>query len=88
MFKKTNLLKVNDICKLNEIKCYYKLINKQQQPQYCKSFTHEINSDIKSNNTRMRNDLHIPKTKHDFVKTNFTIQDFTINKWTSRYSDK
>ena len=23
LFKQTNLLKVNDMCKLNEIKCYY-----------------------------------------------------------------
>ena len=29
LFKQTKLLKLNDICKLNEIKLYYKLVNKQ-----------------------------------------------------------
>ncbi len=69
LFKQTNLLKVNYTCKLNEIKLYYKLVNKQQ-PQYVNSFTHETNSDIHSHNTSRRNELHIPKTKHDFAKTN------------------
>ena len=67
LFKQTNLLKVNNICKLNEIKFYYKLVNKQQ-PQYFNS-RHKTNSDIHSHNTRRRNELHIPKTKHDFAKT-------------------
>ena len=61
--------KYNDICKLNDITFYYKLVNKQQ-PQYFNSFTHETNSDIHTHNTRRRNELHIPKTKHDFAKTN------------------
>ena len=46
------------------------VIYKQQQPQYFNSFTHETNSDIHSHNRRRRNELHIPKTKHDFAKTN------------------
>ena len=79
LFKQTNLLKVNDICKLNEIKFYYKLVNKQQ-PQYFNSFTHETNSDIHSHNTCRRNELHIPKTKHDFAKTNLRYRILqTIN---------
>ena len=70
LFKQTNRLKVNDICKLNEIKLYYKQVKKnQQQPQYLNPFTHEANSGIHSNNTRRWNALHIPKTKHDFAKT-------------------
>ena len=73
LFKQTNLLKVNDTCKLNEIKCYYKLVNKQQ-PQYS-------NSDVHSHNTRRRNELHIPKTKHDFAKTNLRCRILqTINE--------
>ena len=79
LFKQTNLLKVNDICKLNEITFYYKLVNKQQ-PQYFNSFTHDTNSDIHSHNTRRRIELHIPKSKPDFAKNKFTIQDFTNNK--------
>ena len=30
LFKKLNLLKACDICKLQELKCYHKLINRQQ----------------------------------------------------------
>ncbi len=47
LFKQTNLLNSNDICNLNEIKLYYKLVN-EQQPQYFNSFTHEANSDLHS----------------------------------------
>ena len=80
LFKQPNLLKVNDICKLNEIKLYYKLVNKQQ-PQYFKSFTHETNSDIHSHDTRRRHELHISKTKHDFAKTNLRYRILqTINE--------
>ena len=80
LFKQINLLKVNDICKLNEIKCYYKLVHKQQ-PQYFNSFTHEANSDTHGHNTRSRNELHFPKTKHDFAKINLRYRILqTINE--------
>ena len=75
-----NLLTVNDICKLNEMKYYYKLVNKQQ-PHYFNSFTHETNSDIHSHNTRRRNQLYIPKAKNDFAKTNLRYRILqTINE--------
>ena len=45
LFEQTNILKVSDIYTLNEMKLYYKLINKQL-PQYFNSFTCEANSDI------------------------------------------
>ena len=68
LFKQTNILKVTDICTLNEIKFYYKLINKQL-PQYFDSFTWcEANSDIHGYNTRTRNKLHTLKTNHDFAQ--------------------
>ena len=80
LFKQINLLKVNDICKLNEIKFYYKLVHKQQ-PQYFNSFTHEANSDIHGHDTRSRNELHFPKTKHDFAKINLRYRILqTINE--------
>ena len=80
LFKQINLLKVNDICKLNEINLYYKLVHKQQ-PQYFNSFTHEANSDIHGHNTRSRNELHFPKTKHDFAKINLRYRILqTINE--------
>ena len=80
LFKQINLLKVNDICKLNEINFYYKLVHKQP-PQYFNSFTHEANSDIHGHNTRSRNELLFPKTKHDFAKINLRYRILqTINE--------
>ena len=80
LFKQTNILKVSDICTLNEIKFYYKLINKQL-PQYSNSFTFEANSDIHGYNTRSRNKLHIPKTNHNFARNNLRYRVIqTLNK--------
>ena len=80
LFKQTNILKVSDICTLNEIKLYYKLINKQL-PQYFNSFTCEANSDIHGYNTRSRNKLHLPKTNHNFAQNNLRYRIIqTLNK--------
>ena len=80
LFKQTNILKVSDICTLNEIKFYYKLINKQL-PQYFNSFTCEANSDIHGYNTRTRNKLHTLKTNHDFAQKSLRYRIIqTINK--------
>ena len=80
LFKQTNILKVTDICTLNEIKLYYKLINKQL-PQYFNSFTCEANSDIHGYNTRTRNKLHTLKTNHDFAQKSLRYRIIqTINK--------
>ena len=80
LFKQTNILKVSDICTLNEIKFFYKLINKQL-PQYFNSFTCEANSDIHGYNTRSRNKLHIPKTNHIFAQNNLRYRIIqTLNK--------
>ena len=65
---------------LNEIKLYYKLINKQL-PQYFNYFTCEANSDIHGYNTRSRNKLHIPKTNHNFAQNNLRYRIIqTVNK--------
>ena len=80
LFKQTNILKVSDICTLNEIKLYYKLINKQL-PQYFNYFTCEANSDIHGYNTCSRNKLHIPKTNQHFAKNNLRYRIIqTLNK--------
>ena len=82
LFKQTNMLKFSDICTLNEIKLYYKLINKQL-PKYFNSFTCETNSDIHGYrpNTRRRKKIHIGKTNHDFAQNNLRYRIIqTINK--------
>ena len=80
LFKQTNILKVTDICTLNEIKLYYKLINKQLL-QYFNYFTCEANSDIHGYNTRTRNKLHTLKTNPDFAQKRLRYRMIqTINK--------
>ena len=76
----THISKVTDICTLNEIKLYYKLINKQL-PQYFNSFICGANSDIHGYNTRTRNKLHTLKTNHDCAQKSLRYRIIqTINK--------
>ena len=56
LFKKMELLKLSDICRLQEMKFYYKLVNKQL-PIYFNTFNHQANSDINDHNTRTVFDL-------------------------------
>ena len=79
-FKQTNILKISDICTINEIKLYYKIIN-EQLPQYFNYFAREANSDIHGFNTRSRKKLHILKTNHDFAQNNLRYRIIqTVNK--------
>ena len=66
---KLKLLKVKDICKLQEIKCYFKLINRQL-PHYFNNFNYQDNLEIHHHNTRSRLKLHNPRTNHIFVDQN------------------
>ena len=45
LFKQLNLLKSCDICKLQELKCYHKLINRQL-PKYVECFVYQTNLDL------------------------------------------
>ena len=69
LFKKMELLKVSDICKLQEIKLYYKLVNKQL-PIYFDTFNFQANSNLHDHNTRTRQKLHITRVNHAFATTN------------------
>ena len=51
LFKQLNLLKACDICKLQELKCYHMLINRQL-PKYVKCFVYQTNLDLHNHNTR------------------------------------
>ena len=69
LFKQLKFLKVKDICKLQEIKLYYKLINRQL-PHYFNTFNFQDNSEIHHHDTRSRHKLHNPRTTHIFADQN------------------
>ena len=69
LFKQLNLLKISNICKLQEIKFYYKLIN-NKLPLYFNTFNCQRNSEIHTHNTRQRHALHITRTNHTFSQIN------------------
>ena len=79
LFKQLNLLKISDICKLQEIKFYYKLIN-NKLPLYLNTFNCQRNSEIHTHNTRQRHALHIIRRNHTFSQINlrYSIKQ-TIN---------
>ena len=72
LFKQLNLLKISDICKLQEIIFYYKLIN-NKLPLYFNTFNCQRNSEIHTNNTRQRHALHITRTNHTFAQINLKL---------------
>ena len=67
LFKQLNLLKISDICKLQEIKFYHKLVNKKL-PLYFNDFVCQTNSEVHNYNTRRRQKIHIPRIKHEFAQ--------------------
>lgn len=66
LFKELNLLKVQDLHKVNELKLYFKLQN-NLVPEYTKSIFTPI-SQIHSHNTRRHDLLYTPRAKHTFAK--------------------
>ena len=67
LFKELKLLKLEDNRKLQELKCYYKLVQRQL-PSYfnCISVT-TINA-VHQHNTRQSGNLYSDKVKHDFAE--------------------
>ena len=88
LFKQLNLLKACDICKLQELKCYHKLINRQL-PKYFECFVYQTNLDLHNYNTRRGHILHIPRINHAFAQLNIrhsVIQ--TVNNMPDNVIDK
>ena len=67
LFKSLNVLKVEDIFKLNQLKFYYKFINKKV-PVYFNTFPLYPNHDIHDYNTRGHNKFHRLNLTHTFAK--------------------
>ena len=59
-FKQLNIIKACDICKLQELKCYHNLTNRQL-PKYFERFVYQTNLDLHNYNTRRGHILHIPR---------------------------
>ena len=88
LFKQLNLLKACDICKLQELKFYHKLINRQL-PKYFECFVYQTNLDLHNYNTRRGHRLHIPRINHAFAQLNIrhsVIQ--TVNNMPDNVIDK
>jgi hypothetical protein len=66
LFIELNLLKINDIKFINELKFYYKL-QQNQLPEYFSSFVNYMR-DRHTYNTRNRNNLVLPKISHEFAR--------------------
>ena len=67
LFKQLNLLKVEDILTLHELKFYFKY-NQGILPKYLQNWNCIPNSKIHNHNTRKITTLHTLKTKHEFAK--------------------
>ena len=67
LFKQLNLLKVEDILTLQELKFYFKY-NQGILPKYLQNWNFIPNSKIHNHNTRKITTLHTFKTKHEFAK--------------------
>ena len=83
-----NRLKACDICKLQDLKFYHKLINRQP-PKSFECFVHQTNLDIHNYNTRRSHRLHIPRINHAFAQLNIrhgVIQ--TVNSVPDNVVDK
>ena len=83
-----NRLKACDICKLQELKFYHKLINRHP-PKSFECFVHQTNLDIHNYNTRRGHRLHIPRINNTFAQLNIrhgVIQ--TVNSVPDNVVDK
>ena len=67
LFKRLNLLKVDDILTLQELKFYYKY-NEGALPIYLQNWKFIMNVNLHNYNTRKIRTLHTFKTKHEFAK--------------------
>jgi hypothetical protein len=68
LFKKLNLLKINDIRKTFELKFYYRFCNRQLPEYFLQSFI-QTNHQIHHLNTRHSNRLTIPTHSHQLFQT-------------------
>ena len=74
LFKKCNILKLQNIYKLQCCKLMYEFLKNNLPTPIMNIFT--VNSDIHGHNTRQLNDVHLPKVKTDIVKRSYLCNTF------------
>ena len=67
IFKNLNILKLNDIFVLNQLKFYHKLVN-NKVPEYLNSLQLIENNTIHQHNTQIARNIHTIRVKHSFAK--------------------
>ena len=72
IFKKLQFLKLGVICKVQQFKFYYKLVN-NVLTEYFSHIPYLHNFEIHQNYTRWINNLFIPRVSHEYTKT-YTTQ--------------
>ena len=88
LFKQLNVLKVEDILTLQELKFYFKY-NQGILPKYLQNWNFIPNSKIHNHNTRKITTLHTFKTKHEFAKKTLKYNlPYTINNTPHIVKDK
>ena len=88
IFKELNLLKINDIYRLQLLKCYFKYEH-NLLPKYFDVFNLRLNSEIHAHNTRNQHKLRIPFVKHNFAKACVRYQlTKTVNSMPRSITDK
>ena len=88
LLKQLNLLKVEDILTLQELKFYFKY-NQGILPKYLQNWNFIPNSKIHNHNTRNITTLHTFKTKHEFAKKTLKYDlPYTINNTPHIVKDK
>ena len=88
LFKKLHMLKVEDILKLNQLKFFYKFIDKDLH-DYFQSFPILRNSTIHNHSTRNQKLFHKKVITHEFAKKSLrnTLIN-TLNNCSERMLDK
>ncbi len=86
--KKLNLLKLEDILKVQPLQFYHKLINKQL-PGYFTCFPITPATDIHQHNTRAASNLFITRANHEFAKKSLRHSIIvTVNKTIKSITNK
>ena len=67
IFKSFNLLKVQDIFEICQMKFYHNYLNKTL-PQFFNQISFQNNNVIHRYETRINSQFHLPKIKHSFAK--------------------
>ena len=79
LFKELQLLKLEDISKLQELKCYYKLVHRQIPSYFNCIYVRTINTSHQ-HDTRKAGNLYADRVKHDFAKRCIRFSVIDTNK--------